>query len=181
MLFYRFRKNEGWCWRKKLLCKEGVLGSCEGKGAWGQWEGEAVEMCLRDLSVTRRAFEVVTSPVTSRHFFSIMTQNSKLTSNQGQTGLQRGAVFFPSQWSSFLPSALYCCSHSSPLQLCFIFPLLEAIVCVVCGVETITLILELELCHIRMSAKVATSMVPRAVNLADKPPQNSLPKKEKTE
>lgn len=81
ILFYRFRQNKGWCWRKKLRCKEGDLGSYEGKGAWGQWEERSVDMRLRDLSATRGAFEAITSPVTSRHFFSIITQNSKLSSN----------------------------------------------------------------------------------------------------
>lgn len=73
----------------------GNLRSCEGK-----WHGERRRdqwIRVRDLSVTPRAFEVSTS--LSRHlplFAScIITQNSKLSSNQGQTGLERDAIFFP--------------------------------------------------------------------------------------
>lgn len=42
IIFWRFRKNRGWCWRKKLHCKEEDLRSCEEKGdedseKRGQW------------------------------------------------------------------------------------------------------------------------------------------------
>lgn len=81
MLFHRFRKNKGWLWTKALPCEEGDVGSCEGKGHEDIEELSSADMCVSDPSVTRGAFEVITSPVTSRRFSSIMTRNSKLSSN----------------------------------------------------------------------------------------------------
>lgn len=161
--------------------QDGSLGSCVGKGQ-GTVRRDAQWIGGWDLRPTQGPCEVITSLVTSRHFFSIITKNSKLSSTQGQTGLEQDAVFFPSQQDllSFTqPSIGFLCS--SPFRLCFIFPLFQAIVCVVCGVETVTLIWELKPWLYMSEHESGYTHDFRGINLAGKHPWNSLSKKEKTE
>lgn len=56
------------------------MGALEGNWALEQGGGSASGREQRQLKGTRRASEVIALTVTSHHFFSTMTQNSKLSS-----------------------------------------------------------------------------------------------------
>ena len=55
------------------IIRKETWGHVREKGCEDSEKQRSVAMCLRDLRVTRGAFEVTTPPVTSHHFCSIIT------------------------------------------------------------------------------------------------------------
>lgn len=118
------------------------MGLCAGSRAWNS--EEAASGCEQEwLKGTQRAFEVITSTVTSHHFFSIMTQNSKLSGTWGQPGTDQGSSFLWLQPAPLCLTKPVIAFLFLSFLLCSTFPLLEANACVICKGEMRTLILEL--------------------------------------